>query len=214
VTGYCGNTFNAGSVNATSSDCNMACSGDSAETCGGGNRLSVYVSNGTLPATTTTGGSTPVETGVAVTGLPTGWEYYGCYVDGTSGRILEASSIQENNMTRQECVDYCVGGGFTIAGLEYFTQCFCDNAIYNGGVLAADQSDCNDACGGDSTQICGGASRVSLYSKYDPQLIPLELSSQGSTNHLEIRGQPKAYAAPVAQSTGLPANWKYVGCLQ
>lgn len=39
---YCGNSFNAGSVIAPASDCNMLCSGNDSEFCGAGNRLSVY----------------------------------------------------------------------------------------------------------------------------------------------------------------------------
>ncbi|KAK4246156.1 WSC domain-containing protein [Corynascus novoguineensis] len=39
---YCGATLNANSTSAAETDCNMPCSGDSAATCGGSNRLSVY----------------------------------------------------------------------------------------------------------------------------------------------------------------------------
>jgi hypothetical protein len=98
-----------------------------------------------------------------VSGLPTNWEYYGCYVDGLNGRIL-SNETDYTDLTLQWCVSYCVSGGYTIAGLEYSTQCFCDTAIHNGGALATNQADCNDPCGGDSSQICGGGDRVSLYS--------------------------------------------------
>ena len=42
--GYCGDSFNAGSVPAPggSNDCNMLCSGNNLQYCGAGNRLSVY----------------------------------------------------------------------------------------------------------------------------------------------------------------------------
>lgn len=45
---YYGNSFNTGSVKALDTDCYFACPGNSLEYCGGGNRLSVYVKNGTL----------------------------------------------------------------------------------------------------------------------------------------------------------------------
>lgn len=101
----------------------------------------------------------------AASGLPTGWEYYGCWVDGANGRIL-TNQYDSDDLTLQSCVAHCVSGGYTIAGLEYSTQCFCDNAIHNGGVLAGSDSDCNTPCRGDSTQMCGGGNRVSLYSMY------------------------------------------------
>jgi len=39
---YCGNSFNAGSVNATDSDCSFLCPGNNLEFCGAGDRLSTY----------------------------------------------------------------------------------------------------------------------------------------------------------------------------
>jgi len=44
---WCGNSFGSGSVITKDSDCSMLCSGDSTAYCGAGNRLSVYVKNGT-----------------------------------------------------------------------------------------------------------------------------------------------------------------------
>lgn len=38
----CGNSFAAGATNASATDCNMPCSGDSSEYCGAGDRLNVY----------------------------------------------------------------------------------------------------------------------------------------------------------------------------
>lgn len=40
---YCGNSFGAGSVNATSTDCNFVCPGNGTEFCGASDRLSTYV---------------------------------------------------------------------------------------------------------------------------------------------------------------------------
>lgn len=40
--GYCGNSFNNGSVQAAQTDCSMFCSGNPAQFCGAGNRLSVF----------------------------------------------------------------------------------------------------------------------------------------------------------------------------
>lgn len=44
---WCGNTFGAGSVLTSNSDCSMTCAGYSTEYCGAGNRLTVYIKNGT-----------------------------------------------------------------------------------------------------------------------------------------------------------------------
>ena len=144
-------------------------------------------------AATTTSSSSISASSSAATGFPTGWAYYGCYVDGLNGRILQ--NQQPDNTagnTNEACVATCAAAGYTIAGTEYSVQCFCGNAIFNGGALAAQQTDCNDACSGNSKEMCGGGSRMSLYSI----------------------GTPQAYQAPGPQTSGLPAGWFYKGCLQ
>lgn len=199
---YCGNFFNTGSVPAAATDCSFPCAGNANETCGAGNRLSVYVLNGTITSTTSsappnTGSTTAtasvsVSTNPAATGFPTGWSYYGCYVDGTNGRILQNQLADNQANTLQVCVSACAAAGYTIAGAEYGVQCFCGDAIYNGGILATTQSDCNIACPGNSLEDCGAGNRMSIYSI----------------------GTPEAYQAPAAQQTGLPTGWVYNGCLQ
>lgn len=78
---------------------------------------SSIASTASTTLSSTTGSSTP--TGSAVSFLPPGWDYYGCYIDGTPlGRILSHEQDM-NNLTIQECVSYCISGGYTIAGLEY-----------------------------------------------------------------------------------------------
>lgn len=209
--GYCGNSLSVGSVVAAVTDCSFICPGNSYEYCGAGNRLEMYkvgnsVSSSSSSVTGTTSASTRTGTvatttssssvsisSSAATGLPTGWAYYGCYVDGVNGRILQ--NQQPDNTagnTIESCVALCAGQGYTIAGTEYSVQCFCGNAIYNGGVLATQQSDCNDACSGNSKEMCGGGGRMSLYSL----------------------GTPVAFQAPGPQYSGLPAGWFYKGCLQ
>ena len=45
-------------------------------------------------------------------------------------------------LTIESCVNTCIGLGYPVAGMEYHTQCFCSNAIIEGGSLGAD-TDCN-----------------------------------------------------------------------
>lgn len=96
-------------------------------------------------------------------------------------------------MTIEMCVAYCAGLGYSIAGAQYGTQCYCDNDIVAGGTQAPN-SDCSMACAGDSTEICGNGNRNSVYSNVTGNLTVL---------------QP-----PYAQTTGLPGSWTYVGCLE
>jgi hypothetical protein len=191
---YCDNTLHNGGGPAPDGNtgCNMACNGNAAETCGGANRLDLYSYGGaTASSATTTSVSKTTTTSATstVTGLPTGWTYKGCWVDGTA-RILPFEQ-DSTTLTVQSCIATCAGLGYSIAGMEYSTQCFCGNFVQNGGALATADTDCAMACGGNAGEICGGPDRVSLYSN----------------------GTVKAYAAPTPLETGLPGNWVYQGCL-
>ena len=95
-------------------------------------------------------------------------------------------------MTIEMCVSYCAGLGYTVAGAQYGTQCFCDTEIINGGVQAP-ETDCNMPCGGNGSEMCGAGNRDSVYSNVTGNLTVL---------------QP-AYA----QTKGLPGSYTYIGCL-
>lgn len=107
----------------------------------------------------------------AAGGLPSGWMYKGCYTDNVTARALPAllpwQQPDSPNLTVQSCISLCYQLDYSIAGLEFQTQCFCGNFIYNGNDLAPSKSDCNLPCPGNATEVCGGANRISIYS-YEP----------------------------------------------
>ena len=148
----------------------MVCAGNSSEYCGGPDRLNLYNYTGTLTTGggSTNGGSTGGPSSVH-TGLPGNWTYGGCYVDNANGRVL--GNEQDNNtMTVESCISYCSSSNLTIAGIEYGTQCcgsrlsclkifilmscflVCGNYLVNGATKAP-ESDCNMACGGNSSLV-------------------------------------------------------------
>ncbi len=148
--------------------------------CGAGNRLSVYAGTATPPATTTS--ATPV-----VTGLPAGWTYQGCWIDGNQGRILPYQAPDSQTNSPAACANACLEAGYTVSGTEYAVQCFCGNAIYNGGVETA-ESDCSTACPGAPAQICGAGNRLSIVAN----------------------GPPQIYAPPAPIQ--IVGSWTYQGC--
>lgn len=120
------------------------------------------------------------------------WTYAGCYVDNAYGRILPQNPSNPNNLTVESCVTTCRNLGYTVAGAEYSTQCFCGNSLVNAAVLASSDSECNMACGGNSSEMCGAGNRLSVYS--------------ASTN-------VTIYPVPSTLNTSLPTGWTYQGCL-
>ena len=72
----CGTAIGNGGAPIAASSCNMECSGNPSEFCGGPNALNVYKYTGTgLSSGGGAGGVGPVTSG-----LPTGWSYNGCWV--------------------------------------------------------------------------------------------------------------------------------------
>lgn len=182
------------------SDCNMLCMGNSSEFCGAGNRLDVYQSTGTGggggTTTTTAGGggggpsSTVSVTGSGgATGIPANWKYDGCWVDNLNGRIMAHQQPDNQALTAESCVNTCIGLGYTVAGMEYGVQCFCDNSISNGGALAQNQADCNIPCPGNAAEECGAGNRMNIYNTGTLQTIGI----------------------PVEQTGGI-SGWTYKGC--
>ncbi|KAI1640310.1 hypothetical protein F4809DRAFT_591116 [Biscogniauxia mediterranea] len=212
---YCGNTIANGATPADDG-CDMTCNGNQTEVCGGPNRLNVYDFNmeysiptstassvtsatATVTATTTSTSptievtSTTTQAAPSATGFPEGWTAQGCWQDGPNGRIMPTYQAPDNQeLTLQSCAQLCASNGYTISGTEYYTQCFCGNAIYNGGVASEDTSSCNTPCSGDSTQMCGGAGYLTIYSD----------------------GPPQTFQPPAPQTSGLNGTWTYQGCFE
>lgn len=147
---YCGDTLRTKSK--TSSGCDMPCRGNAGQICGGSNRLSLYTY--------------------------TGWSAVGCYTDTVTRRTLGTRpALSYNTMTIEICQNACAKAGFTLAGLEYGGECYCDNAYHNGGVPVKDG--CTMSCNGDRTKICGGSNRLSVYklTAIAPPRVPTSTST-------------------------------------
>lgn len=96
-----------------------------------------------------------------------GWSYQGCYTDSTSARKLDSASYQSSSMTVESCVSFCSNQGYTTAGVEYSTECYCGFEVKSGSTKGSD-SNCQNACGGAASEPCGGASYLSVYSNGKP----------------------------------------------
>lgn len=95
------------------------------------------------------------------------WEYLGCGFDiAGKARTLTGPSLDEEDMTNEKCVDYCDSSGYILAGTEFSTQCFCGKTLAaNRAPIPGLMGDCAMPCAGNSTEICGGASVISIYKK-------------------------------------------------
>lgn len=122
---FCGNALQAGGAPAPDGEtqCNMPCNGNQTEICGGSNRLSLfrYYLGNESPTSSTTGAVSSTAAAVP-TGLPDGFEYKGCYVDGPGYRVMQNQQPDDQQMTVASCSSRCARLGYDIAGMEYYTQ--------------------------------------------------------------------------------------------
>lgn len=136
----------------------MACSGNSAEICGGPNRLDVY-QHPPLPPTPTT--AYPIT---LATPESSKWSSLGCYTDNVNERALPNQVSPSGSFTVESCQAACLAAGYILAGVEYGSQCFCNMQVVNGGAPAPDGSTgCNMQCSGNSAETCGGSNRLNVY---------------------------------------------------
>jgi hypothetical protein len=132
----------------------MACAGDGTTTCGGPNRLSLYGTSAEPPT------ATPYP---HPGGEVTAPQYMGCWTEVVGVRALPgASAFSATAMTVDGCANYCLNSGFVWFGLEYSAECYCGSAL-DANSTAADETECNWACSGDATEVCGGSDRFSFY---------------------------------------------------
>ncbi len=84
-------------------------------------------------------------------------EQIGCFKDAGNplvlkGRDLDGHAINWHGMTPAFCIEQCAKKGFTYAGTQYGSFCFCGNSYGKNGPAA----NCTMPCNGDYKQKCGG----------------------------------------------------------
>ncbi len=87
-----------------------------------------------------------------------GEAFVGCYKDGDP-RDLTGFHVQDYKITLEACRAMCATKGFTFAGTQYGSHCFCGNSYGKYGV----SNDCTEPCAGNRGQICGGWWANSVY---------------------------------------------------
>ncbi|KAH8845185.1 hypothetical protein MCOR07_011086 [Pyricularia oryzae] len=93
-----------------------------------------------------------------------GWAAAGCYRD-TRDRVLRGDQRPTlGPMTNSKCVEHCSSKGFSIAGTQYASECYCGNEIAGTAKKIAD-TDCSMACEGDDADKCGGDWALSVFAK-------------------------------------------------
>ncbi|EFQ96906.1 WSC domain-containing protein 2 [Nannizzia gypsea CBS 118893] len=88
------------------------------------------------------------------------YTFDGCYTDTPESRALTGAAFVDGNMTVAACSGLCKG--YQFFGLEYGTECYCGNSRSSSS-MQAPESECNQPCGGDSSETCGAGYRIGIY---------------------------------------------------
>ncbi|TFK18836.1 WSC-domain-containing protein [Coprinopsis marcescibilis] len=135
------------------------------------------------------------------------WQFKGCYQD-FGPRVLTFRFDVPAGNSAQRCTDICSSNGYGLAGLEYGTECWCDNYKPYGALRP--NSECNTICPGDSSEYCGAGNRLVLYqnSAATPPSTSTCITWRDSfsfgNNILEAI--PKTGSGPVTQLFSIPTN--------
>ncbi|CDZ98531.1 beta-1,6-N-acetylglucosaminyltransferase, contains WSC domain [Phaffia rhodozyma] len=141
---YCGSSLSSSS-DVSSSLCSTACPGDSSESCGGSSAMTVSKSS--------------LFTNVNIPSI-SGWSDAGCYTDNWD-RTLSGDTLTHSLMTPLLCTQYCSSTGYSMAGVEGGTQCYCGSSL---NIISTTSLLCSTPCGGLSTALCGGSWAIEVYS--------------------------------------------------
>ncbi|KAI9662067.1 MAG: hypothetical protein M1829_006206 [Trizodia sp. TS-e1964] len=137
-----------------------------------------------------------------------GFQYIGCGKDiAFTARTLKGASTSDPAMTVEKCVDFCTGKGFSIAGLEYSVECYCDNSVPDDrkptpGLPGA----CEMPCGGNSKEFCGGAQLLSLYQKCGSTCSNIDYSVAGGSSATPSSASTVAPPPSSSSSSSAPAT--------
>ncbi|GIL87750.1 hypothetical protein Vretimale_13087 [Volvox reticuliferus] len=137
-------------------NCNMTCTGNASQICGGEWALSVYVTPEPASAP-----PPPSSSGC----------FIGCFQDRDDWRVLQDMYDMSDNMTIDLCREIALTQGYIYFGVEAGTQCFGGNDLSRAHINGR-SAYCDWRCAGDDSQICGGDWAISIYHTSEQQPSP------------------------------------------
>ncbi|KAJ7437861.1 hypothetical protein B0H11DRAFT_2359542 [Mycena galericulata] len=130
---------------SSAGNCDMPCSGNATEVCGGANFVDLYW-NGVLPVV-------PQQVG--------SWNTMAASPIAFLQGLCPHEETIPGGVTVESCTSACKANGFGVAGLEYGLECWCSNSLPTSS--SSSDNDCHTACAANTTEFCGGLSKLSVY---------------------------------------------------
>jgi hypothetical protein len=193
---WLGFTIPPASLKVPDSKCaSYTCPGDTTQLCGGtGALISVYYDSTKYDPTSGNfiGGYNPPSAPATIGA----YKYVGCFTDTVGKRVLSVGSIgTASTASLENCATNCQG--YSYFGTEYGSECYCGNSLQNNPAQMSD-SQCKMVCTGNAKEVCGAASRLTLYS----------LTGSGSV----ASGNGTVHGIMEPQVLKSIGDYKHVGC--
>eukprot|EP01064_Diplonema_japonicum_P020620 TRINITY_DN3021_c4_g1_i2.p1 TRINITY_DN3021_c4_g1~~TRINITY_DN3021_c4_g1_i2.p1 ORF type:complete len:680 (+),score=221.43 TRINITY_DN3021_c4_g1_i2:98-2137(+) len=147
------------SVKTATAECDMQCSGDSGERCGGRSRLSLYSLQGTVE-----------EEEEKKKQEATPLLRVGCFKEKETAKVLNRLAYSSGSNTAEECVSACLWNGFQYAGVEAGEECWCGDGV--AGAERTATTECDLPCPGDESQWCGDGHRSLVFATDKSKAAP------------------------------------------
>ncbi|KXS97308.1 hypothetical protein AC578_10721 [Pseudocercospora eumusae] len=108
--------------------------------------------------------------GKTITGNWNGMTYQGCWTNQApiTPAALPILLYDNAGNSIEGCTSGCQAAGYTIAGVQNSTQCFCGNALNSQSAVLVVDSSCRLPCPGNGFEICGSNGRLSIFSAAFP----------------------------------------------
>jgi hypothetical protein len=94
------------------------------------------------------------------------YSYQGCMTNFASKALLQMENTDFANLTNEKCIDHCKENGYSIAGTQSGSQCFCGNNLTS-STLFIEERACATSCTGNDTEVCGDNQKLSVYATYN-----------------------------------------------
>merc|ERR1719318_249694 len=99
--------------------------------------------------------------GIFIVKAESAWINGECYND--HSRLLERHLTSSSDMTPELCIGKCADSAYSFAGVQYHKECWCGDE-QPPQEEQRPQSECNSACTGDKSIMCGGGWRMNIFS--------------------------------------------------
>lgn len=182
----CGSKITINSAQVASSKCDVACVGDSMQTCGGAD------------------GPTSLWAVSNRTSLSYEYADLGCYADSTSLRALIGGISRPalTNNTVAVCSDLCLPT-YPYFGVENGSDCWCGTGP-NTAAETLSGSHCDTNCTGRADEKCGGASALEVFAVKTPFSLPASTTS--TSRKSSTSGTSSTSSISISTSSHLPAS--------